>query len=609
MEQNNRKHLHLSDKNTLTVSAKKHSFVTLLIAFCFPVLLYLQTASFKYTHFDDDVIIINNIPFFSKIANAPQAFVTDAFIRRGGAFYRPLQTLSFMADVQLSGGNHPWMLHLSNILLMGAIACCLFLFLKCFSIPPKFALLCTLVYCAHPLFVSNVAFIPTRGELLLVLFTLLSFIFLNDFTQQKKSASLVLHWAAFTLALFCKETAALLPLLFITYFFIFSTEKRIEKNHVLLIMLYAVSGIIWYWLRSKAITNNPNLGEVRGFAAVLSGIQTIPESLAKFFFPFDLAPIPHFSALKTSAGLVIMTLIIFIFFKNKECTKNEKIFCFAWFLVLMFPPMLFKGEIDYFDHRFFLPLIGIMLFVIFILPKKWLETGSSKQLWIMAALVVFLSSFTFIKSRSFSDPMTFYDSAISYYTNSAPLYNNRGYLKYTRHDVQGAFDDYNKALAVNPAYFKTYFNIGLAKGDAGDFKGAIDNYTKVIGISPSYYRAYYNRAIACISLRNYEDALPDLNTYISAYPGNPEAYNYRGITMGSTGNYREAMNNFTKAIECKPDYVEAYFNRALSRFTLNDFTGAIDDCNKVLSLKPDEKRAANLKTKSMNELQMKDGNK
>ena len=145
------------------------------------------------------------------------------------------------------------MYHLSNILLLGLISCLLFLLLKRFLIPPKLALLSTLIYCAHPLFVSSIAWIPARGDLLLTFFSLLSFLFFIEFLQKEKIIYLFLNWVAFTIALFCKETAAFLPFLFIIYFFTFHTEKRFEKKYLFMIILYAVSGIFWFWLRSKQL--------------------------------------------------------------------------------------------------------------------------------------------------------------------------------------------------------------------------------------------------------------------------------------------------------------------------------------------------------------------
>jgi len=367
-------------KNTPIISKNRNaSLLLIIIAFCIPVLLYLQTINFGFTYFDDDGLIVKNIDFLSNFGNIRRAFLTDAFIVKMSSFYRPMQTLSYMVDIKLSGLNNPWMFHFSNIFLLGAIACSLFLLLRKFSIPPKLALLGTLIYCVHPLFVSSVAWIPAIGDLMLTLFSLLSFLFLIEFLQKRKIIYLFFNWAAFTIALFCKETAALLPFIFAIYYFTFDHEKRFEKIYFLMIVLYAVSGISWFYLRSISIGHPSENIAVYGLAALLINIRTVPESIAMFILPFDIASLPCYSILKTLAGLAIIAAIIFLFSKDKERKTKEKIFCFLWFLILMFPPMFYKSIwIDYLNHRFFLPLIGILLFLLFIFPKKWFVKGDIK---------------------------------------------------------------------------------------------------------------------------------------------------------------------------------------------------------------------------------------
>jgi hypothetical protein len=165
-------------ETTSGISKKRSvSILLLLIAFCIPVLLYLQTINFGFTYFDDDSIIINNYAFLSHFGNCHKAFLTDAFITKTSSFYRPMQTLSYMTDMLLSGGNNAWMFHLSNTLLLGLISCLLFILFRRFLIPPVLALFAVLIYCTHPLFVSSVAWIPARGDLLLLFFSLLSFLF------------------------------------------------------------------------------------------------------------------------------------------------------------------------------------------------------------------------------------------------------------------------------------------------------------------------------------------------------------------------------------------------------------------------------------------------
>ncbi|MGD0709679.1 MAG: tetratricopeptide repeat protein [Bacteroidales bacterium] len=626
--------------NKLIVPEKKNSSVLqLIIVFCLPVLLYLQTINFGFTDFDDNLIIKDNITFLSHIRNASHAFLTDAFIGKSNSFYRPLQTISYMVDIQLSGGNNPWMYHLSNIMLLGLISCLLFLLLRRLLIPPKLAILGTLIYCAHPLFVSTIAYLPTRGDLLLTVFSLLSFLFLIEFLQKKKIIYLFIHWVSFSIALFCKETAAFLPFLFIIYYFAFSAEKRFEKKYLFIVLLYAVSGIFWFWLRSKAIggiVSNQNY--TIELIPILTNLRTIPESLTKLFLLIGITPIPGFTILKTLTGFVIIAIIVVIFFRKRKVAKRRIIFCFSWFLILMLPPMLYKHpHIEYLDHRFFLPLIGILLFLLFIFPKKWLLKGDIKRSWLLIAVLIFLSSFTFIKSRSYSDPLIFYNSAISQNPNSALAYYNRGIFKKDKSNFQEAIEDYNKAIAICPTYVEAYFNRGIAntsignsqkaiedynkavsinpnlteayynrgniKLEMGDKPGAIEDYNKAISINPNYAKAYNNRGIANYSLGNFQSAVEDCNNAIAVNANYAEAYNNRGIANYNLGNIKSAIEDYNKAIAITPNFSDAYYNRGFAKFKLIDLSGAIEDCEKVLQLNPNDETALNLKTTAQQELQ------
>ncbi len=516
---------HQPPKNTIkskpfdSTINKKSSILPLILVFCIPVFLYLQTLKFGLTYFDDNKIITNHVDFLSHFGNSIKVFQTDAFMADKGHFYRPLQTLSYMTDIQLSGGDNAWMYHFTNILLLGLIACLIYLLLRRFLIPFRLALLSTLVYCTHPLFVSTVAWIPARGDLLLTLFSLLSFLFLVDYLQKKQMKYLVLHWAAFTLALFCKETAVFLPFLFIIYYFVSTSDKRPENKYLITIMLYGVSGVLWFWLRLNAlkefsiqdnVLNVLGQNEKFGLAPVLSNLRTIPESLAKFFIPIDIAPIPGFTLFKTLIGSGIIILIIIMFYKNNERSKKEKLFCFSWFLLLLLPTMVFKHQvIDYLDHRFFLPMIGILLFVLFTLPKKWFEKGDIKKPWLLAALVVFLSCFTFINSHAYSDKMNYYNAAVTKNPDSAFAYNNRGAAYHNQGSLDEAIKDYTRAIELKPDYAIAYYSRGNAYFTLKSDDKAIADYTRVIELNAGDANTYNNRGSAYCHLGLFDKACPD----------------------------------------------------------------------------------------------------
>ena len=581
---------------------KNNTSLFIVIAFILPVLLYIQTVNFKYNNFDDNGIILNNVPFLSHFDNARQAFLTDQFITKSSSLYRPVGTISYMLDVQLSGGSNAWMYNLSNTLILGLISIVLFLILRRFSIPPKLALLGTLIYYMHPLFVSTTAAIQNRAELLLGLFSLLSFLFLMEHLKKGKTIFLLLHWIAFSIALFCKETAAFLPFIFILYFIVFYYEKRFEKKYFINILLYGISGIFWYWLRSLAIGNYSNPGNISVLDAIQSNIHTFPESFTKFFLPFDSAPIPGFTIFKTLAGFVIIILLVLLIIKNKNKFKKEIIFCFLWFLILMLPPMPFKHPlVDYLDHRFFLPFIGILLFLLFIFPKKWLENGDIKRSWLLIALII-LSSFTFIKSLPYSDSLTFYNSAILQNSKSPIAYCNRGFIRSGKGDYAGAIEDFDKAIALYDKYSEFYYNRGVAYTSLGNYKNAIDDFNKAVEISPNYAEAYNNRGNVKSNMGDKSSAIEDYNKAISIRPNYARAYLNKGVALGSTGNFKDAIFNFNKAIDLNQTYLEAYENRAIAKYYIKDLEGALVDCENTLRLNPNDDKALRLKSQVQQEI-------
>jgi tetratricopeptide (TPR) repeat protein len=575
----------------------KNTILPVIIVFCLPVLLYLQTVSFGFIGFDDRDVIEKNVTFLSDFGNIPQAFLKDAFIGKSSQFYRPLQTLSFMVDIHVSGGNNPWMYHLTSVLLLGLIGCVLFLLLRKFFIPMKLALAGTLVFCVHPLFISSVAWIPGRGDWLLVLFSLLSFLFFIEYLQKKRPLFLFLNWLAFACALFCKETAAILPVLFIIYYFIFSPEKRFEKKHLLPLALYIVTGIFWFWLRSIATKSLAHQNNV-GLITLVLNLQTIPESLTRFFLPFDSSFISNFSLPQTLIGLGLMILIAVAFFVSKERPKKEKIFGLSWFVLLMLPAMIIKEEfIDYLSHRLFLPLIGILLFVMFIIPKKWIEEKDMKRKILVngAYFCIFalLSSLTSINSRSFYDPMSFWNSSISQNPNNILMYTNRGFEKYIRNDFQGAIEDFTKALALNPGYAAAYNNRGTVYSAEGDLEKAIKEYDKAIDLDPKYAEAYNNRGKAYADKGDYDHAILNFNKTIELNPNYAEAYKNRGNAFDEKGDHDTAGKDYEKAIELDPDFAPAYINRGNLYSAKGDIDNAIKNYSKAAELNPYSAEAYN----------------
>ncbi|MEI6122452.1 MAG: tetratricopeptide repeat protein [Bacteroidota bacterium] len=545
-----------------------------LIVFCTPLLLYLQTLWFGFTSFDDDKLITNNLPFLSHLRNTIPAFLTDAYLDGSSHFYRPLQTVSYIIDTHLSAPNHPWIFHFSSILLFSCIACLLFALLKRFSIPAKPALWATLVYVAHPLFVSNVAYLPTRGDLLLMLFSLASFLLFINFLKNRKPLYLAAHLLFFILALFSKETAAFLPLLFLLYYLTFASKKQFQKKQLLIALCYAVSLAGWYWLRTIALGNKAGQNELYGIFSpnhsvgimpLLQNLRTLPEALSSFFLPYNIAPIPGFTLFKTALGLVISIAIIVLIIKSKAHPTKEKLFCIAWFIILLLPNMLYKHPLlDYLNHRFLLPLTGILLLLLFLIPTSWFQMRSSKSNVWVALLFLCLSAITFINSKAYKDAITFYDAAIAQNPKSALAYNNRGFIYNSKEYYKKAIADYTQAIALQPHFTDAHYNRGIAYQHQGLLTQAIADFTQAIQQKPNYTDAYNNRGNAYSKQGMFQQAIADYTTAINLKPDYAELYSNRGVLYARVGLYNQAVLDFTKAVEINPNCAEAYNNRGIT---------------------------------------------
>jgi hypothetical protein len=139
------------------------------------VAVYATVPSFKFIGFDDNEILKQHYFIIGNISKIKLAFTTDAFLGSNGTFYRPLQTISFMLDA-LVGGPKPFIYHLTNLLLHIVSSLCVFWLLLTLGYQRLVSLLLTLLFALHPMFVPMVAWVPTRGDLLLTIFVIISFI-------------------------------------------------------------------------------------------------------------------------------------------------------------------------------------------------------------------------------------------------------------------------------------------------------------------------------------------------------------------------------------------------------------------------------------------------
>ncbi|MEH1874339.1 tetratricopeptide repeat protein [Nostoc sp.] len=133
---------------------------------------------------------------------------------------------------------------------------------------------------------------------------------------------------------------------------------------------------------------------------------------------------------------------------------------------------------------------------------------------------------------------------------------------------------------------QTLYQEGVNKYDAGNYEGAIEDFNQAIELDPKNALAYNRRGDAYYRLGDYEQAQADSSQAILLNPQDANAYFDRGFALSELGKYKEAIADYTQAIKLNSQDAYAYYGRGLARTKLKDNKGAIEDFSKAIALKP-----------------------
>ena len=171
------------------------------------------------------------------------------------------------------------------------------------------------------------------------------------------------------------------------------------------------------------------------------------------------------------------------------------------------------------------------------------------------------------------------------YSFYGKLYGKRG-AAYTELGMfENAFEDFDKALFLNPEDSDIYRNRGYAYAKQNRHLLAIKDYNQAIRLRPDYAIYYNDRGNAYNRLGQSGRALDDYTKAISMNPLYAAAYNNRGTVYGKVGQYQHALEDFSKAVSIKPAYADAYNNRGVAYALYGDLKRSCRDLHEACKLR------------------------
>jgi hypothetical protein len=201
---------------------KDLAFLLALVVILFGI--YWKTFNYDLI-WDDEMYFKHNVLF---IENHPisSAFKFGYFSQQLGIqgqdhYYRPLLTASFLLENKL-WGIQPVTLRLTNLAIFLFGLTFLFFFLKRQTEYLYFPEIVTLLFALYPLNMDNIVWVVGRGDLLMFLWAMLCFLFLDLSLKKHRTFYLLLSSASFFLGILSKETF----LFFFPVLFIYEAVKR-----------------------------------------------------------------------------------------------------------------------------------------------------------------------------------------------------------------------------------------------------------------------------------------------------------------------------------------------------------------------------------------------
>lgn len=202
-------------------------------------------------------------------------------------------------------------------------------------------------------------------------------------------------------------------------------------------------------------------------------------------------------------------------------------------------------------------------------------------------ILFFIAATFYILGRSHTDvpsvaKMEITEEAL---LQSADFYES-GKTKLLAGELDAAIVDLTAAIDAGAATVDTYILRGEAYMQSGDYRNAMDNFDAALAKDPANAVAYYDRALLNTRLEDYNAAMNDINNALAANTSNPtvvlqmrDLYAKRGQLNLWLKNWEGAIADYTNSLARPEGSVNpnVYAERAEAYTALGNYADAIND--------------------------------
>ena len=379
-------------------------------------------------------------------------------------------------------------------------------------------------------------------------------------------------------------------------------KSKISYKHFVLAGFMLCAGILWYYLRNRAVIQS---NEIFDFNNVIRNLLHFPVAMSQIVFPYEMAPFPKFTLTKITLGIVLLLLFLYLSFKKSEISRWENLFFILWFFLFLIPTFYAKFlHIDYFEHRYLLPQIGILMFIIKQFELRTIHIISKIPRYLVIFLILPIFSITsFIKAQSLENPDTLLKATVKYDGFTLFPYLNRGHYFVELEKYSNAIQDFNKVLQLDSINNGAIINLARINMIHHNYENANALYSKSLLLNNQDYRIYENRAQAKIGMDDLQGALFDIDSAIKLNNSIYLLYSNRGFLKMKLGLYDDVLADFEEAKRLSNySNSDVLGNCAAVKYQFGDLHGALQDCEMALKINPNNQNLNTLKAEILEEI-------
>lgn len=549
-----------------------------------PLCLYIKSLFFDFSPMDDQWMIVKNADVLSKWKNL-SVFFTNPL---SGLYYRPLFSLSLMLDFYI-GGVSPYIYHFSNLIYHLISVILVYKLFIGLNINEKTSFIFTLIFGIHPVLLHAVAWIPGRNDLLLTVFFLSSTLLLISYLKENKLIYFIGHVFFFSCSLLTKENAFTFILIYA--FLIFQNQKQF-KSYIFLVLFWCITILSWYLLRYQVVQSNLSVGQ-NGIESIKNFLIGLLLYFGKILFPIKQSVFPTIKNSSIIPGLIAIVILVGLYLKFGLKNKLLAILGVIIFFATLVIPVWYGATSstgEQYEHRIYLPLIGLLLFV------SQINFNQNSNMFLYGGIFTtcVYAVVCFYRMNVYKNEMSFLEAGIK----EAPDYYLFIALKGDKLLEQNKFREsipyYNKAITMQPWRPQLYNSRACALIEIGKTKEAISDFGKAIEYSNHNPDMYLNRCYAYKNTNDIENAMKDLGYLKKKSPQTVPPDLEKELLMLW---YNILAEKVTKDIAAQPKNANLYVTRAKILHLNKKSDLAIKDLERACELEPNNDNFKNhLKT-------------